>query len=108
MTTHVGDEDSGLELTLSVWTPTAGEAAAYRALEDKLAQETTPEAIREARREIDEHFREMQHRHRDDPLHVPADPAAVEAFKALQLEDLEKQLRELDDEPPGSPDPNSN
>jgi hypothetical protein len=113
MVTHGGDKEPEAEpdsLTLSVWTPTPDEVATHMALEDQLARATTAEARREARRRIDEHFREMEHRHRDDPPSAPVDPAALEKMRALQSEHLEKQLREPAEDPPSSrgPDPNSN
>ncbi len=98
------EPETGLSLALSVWTPTPDELAIHTALVDQLTHATTPRARREARQRIDKHFREMQHRHRDDPPAVSVDPAADEALRALQIEELQKQLRDLDNHPPPAPD----
>ena len=105
MVTHDGDEapDIADSLTFSVWTPTPEEQAILRALEDELDRATTREARREARRRVDEHFREMQERHRDDPPTVSLDSAAVEALRARQMEELQRQLDNVDDDPPPPP-----
>jgi hypothetical protein len=114
MTTDRGEgelEPEAVNLNLSVWTPTPDEAAAYWALADQLAQATTTEAMREARRRIDDHFREMQHRHRDDPPRVSPNRAPDDASEAQLLERLRKQLRDWDEDPTSPParhDPSSN
>lgn len=113
MVTQGGDEPPEAEavnLSLSVWTPTADEAATSRALANELARASTPKAIREARRRIERFWSEMQQRHRDDPLRTSADPEAEQAHRALHREHLEKQLRELDEDSPSrdGPDPNQN
>jgi hypothetical protein len=102
--------DMSVCLTMPVWTPTPDELAIHSALEDEFAQATTPRARNEARRQIDKHFREMRNRHRDDPPTVSVNPAADEARRALQIEALQKQLDDIDNDPPlaayGSPSSN--
>lgn len=54
MPTHRGEEDpepEPINLTLSVWTPTAEEAATLRRLEDRLAEATTTELFATLARE---------------------------------------------------------
>ncbi len=96
--------DMDSSLTLSVWTPTAEEAAVSRALLDQLAKASTPQEANETRRLIDQHWSDMQRRHRDDPPRPVAEPAAVEAANERLIEHLGEQLRELGEDPPWPPD----